>query len=82
MRRFTWTRGLCDWIGSHTRTFAFIGGIPAMVVSNNLQLGHHQGPYLRPLSSADTFGWCRRLDSDRPWPRLRFQREHRQRARN
>jgi transposase len=28
-----------DWIGSHTRTFAFIGGVPAMVVSNNLRSG-------------------------------------------
>ena len=25
--------GLSDWIGSHTRTFAFGGGVPAMVVS-------------------------------------------------
>src|SRR5947209_13417155 len=35
----TWTQGLSDWIGSHTRTFAFIGGIPAMVVSDNLRSG-------------------------------------------
>ena len=28
----TWTQGLADWIGSHTRTFAFIGGVPGMVV--------------------------------------------------
>jgi transposase len=33
----TWTQGLSDWIGSHTRTFAFIGGVPAMVVSDNLR---------------------------------------------
>jgi hypothetical protein len=30
----TWTQGLSDWIGSHTRPFAFIGGAPAMVVSD------------------------------------------------
>jgi transposase len=35
----TWTQGLPDWIGSHTRTFAFIGGVPAMVVSDNLRSG-------------------------------------------
>ena len=29
----TWTQGLSDWIGSHTRAFAFIGSVPAMVVS-------------------------------------------------
>jgi hypothetical protein len=35
----TWTQGLSDWIGSHTRTFAFMGGIAAMVVSDNLRSG-------------------------------------------
>ena len=28
----SWTQGLSDWIGSHTRSFAFFGGVPAMVV--------------------------------------------------
>ncbi|MGH9929081.1 MAG: IS21 family transposase [Pyrinomonadaceae bacterium] len=32
----TWTQGLADWIGSHTRTFSFIGGVPALVVPDNL----------------------------------------------
>src|SRR5512132_2055628 len=35
----TWTQGLADWIGSHTRTFAFVDGVPAMVVSDNLRSG-------------------------------------------
>ena len=35
----TWTQGLADWIGSHTRAFAFIGGVTAMVVSDNLKSG-------------------------------------------
>jgi transposase len=35
----TWTQGLSDWIGSHTRIFAFIGGVTAMVVSDNLRSG-------------------------------------------
>ena len=39
--------GAPDWIGSHTRAFAFIGGVTAMVVSDNLQVGHHQGVLLR-----------------------------------
>ena len=33
----TWTQGLSDWIGSHTRSFAFFSGVPAMVVSDNLR---------------------------------------------
>ena len=30
----SWTQGLSDWIGSHTRSFAFFGGVPATVVSD------------------------------------------------
>jgi len=35
----TWTQGLADWIGSHTRAFAFFGGVPAQVVPDNLRAG-------------------------------------------
>src|SRR5579864_7978495 len=35
----TWTQGLSDWIGSHTRTFACMGGFPATVVCDNLRSG-------------------------------------------
>ena len=35
----TWTQGLSDWIGSHVRAFAFFGGVPATVVSDNLKSG-------------------------------------------
>ena len=35
----TWTQTLPDWIGAHTRAFAFIGGVPAMIVSDNLKSG-------------------------------------------
>ena len=35
----TWTQGLNDWIGSHLRTFEFMGGLPAVVVPDNLRAG-------------------------------------------
>ena len=35
----TWTQGLGDWIGSHTRAFAFFGGVAAMTVSDYVS-GH------------------------------------------
>ncbi len=35
----TWTQGLPDWIGSHLRTFAFLGGVPELVVPDNLRAG-------------------------------------------
>ena len=35
----TWTQGLPDWIGSHRRAFAFLGGVPELVVPDNLRTG-------------------------------------------
>ena len=35
----TWTQGLPDWIGSHVRAFSFFGGIPKIVVPDNLRSG-------------------------------------------
>src|SRR6201995_5582890 len=44
----TWTQGLSDWIGSHTRAFAFIGGAPAMVGSDNLRSGITKACFYEP----------------------------------
>ena len=35
----TRTQRLADWIGSHVRTFEYIGGVPAVVVPDNLKSG-------------------------------------------
>ena len=35
----TWTQGLSDWIGSHIRTFDFLGGVVEIVVPDNLKSG-------------------------------------------
>ena len=35
----TWTQALPDWIGSHVRTFEFLGGVPELVVPDNLKSG-------------------------------------------
>lgn len=35
----TWTQGLNDWLGSHARTFEFMGGVPNIVVPDNLRSG-------------------------------------------
>ena len=44
----TWTQGLADWIGSHTRVFAFIGAVSAMVVSDNLKSGIAKACFYEP----------------------------------
>ena len=31
----SWTQGLADWIGAHTRAFAAIGGVPKLLVPDN-----------------------------------------------
>jgi transposase len=35
----TWTQGLPDWIGSHQRCFRYLGGVPQIVVPDNLRSG-------------------------------------------
>jgi transposase len=44
----SWTQGLADWIGSHTRAFAFFGGVSAMVVSDNLKSGIAKACFYEP----------------------------------
>jgi hypothetical protein len=41
---------LPDWIGSHTRAFGFYGGVPAMVVSDNLKSGITKACFYEPPS--------------------------------
>ncbi len=33
----TWSQGLSDWLGSHCRAFDFMGGVPEIVVPDNLK---------------------------------------------
>jgi len=35
----TWTQSLPDWIGSHVRAFLFYGGVPQILVPDNLKSG-------------------------------------------
>lgn len=48
----TWSQSLPDWIGSHQRAFQFLGGLPEVVVPDNLRAGvtkaHRYEPELNP----------------------------------
>ncbi len=33
----TWSQGLADWIGAHVRAFEFFGGVPDLVIPDNLK---------------------------------------------
>lgn len=35
----TWSQGLEDWIGSHVRTFSYLGGVSELVIPDNLKSG-------------------------------------------
>ena len=35
----TWTQTLPEWVMSHVHAFAFYGGVPALVVCDNLKAG-------------------------------------------
>ncbi len=47
----TWTQKLPDWIGSHVRAFAYFGGVPEIVVPDNLKSGVHKACYYDPESN-------------------------------
>jgi transposase len=48
----TWTQTLPDWTGSHVRMFEYFGGVPELVVPDNLKSGitqpHRYEPDLNP----------------------------------
>ena len=35
----TWSQGLRDWIESHVRAFTYLGGVPTLIVPDNLKAG-------------------------------------------
>ena len=48
----TWTQGLPDWIGSHVHALEYLGGVPEVIVPDNLRSGvsspHRYEPELNP----------------------------------
>ena len=44
----TWTQTLPDWIGAHVRMFRFFGGVPRLVVPDNLKAGVHKASFYDP----------------------------------
>ena len=44
----TWSQGLKDWLCSHSRAFHFFGGVPEMVIPDNLKSGVSQACRYEP----------------------------------
>jgi transposase len=45
----TWTQGLPDWIAAHVRAFAYLGGSPQQIVSDNLKAGVTKACFHEPM---------------------------------
>lgn len=45
----TWSQGQEDWLAAHIRAFAFIGGVPAKLVPDNLKSGVTDACYYDPV---------------------------------
>jgi transposase len=44
----SWTQSLPDWIGSHVRALAFLGGVPRQIVPDNLRAGVLRANWYEP----------------------------------
>ena len=44
----TWTQGLSDWLASHVRCFEFLGGVPQLLVPDNLKSGVSHPSFYEP----------------------------------
>jgi len=53
----TWTQSLPDWIGSHTRAFTFLGGVPEIIVPDNLKTGVDKSCRYEPGSESHLSGY-------------------------
>jgi transposase len=45
----TWTQSLPDWVSSHARAFSFFGGVPQLIVPDNLKSGVIKACRYEPL---------------------------------
>jgi transposase len=43
-----WTQALPDWIGAHVRLLSFLGGVPRLLVPDNLKAGVHKASFYDP----------------------------------
>ena len=57
------TQSLVDWIGAHTRAFAFFGGVAALLVSDNLKSGITKACFYEPAVNRTYAGMAGHYDT-------------------
>lgn len=58
----TWTQRLPDWIGAHTRAMMYFGGVPAVIVPDNLKSGIKDPLYYDPEVNQTYQRWAEYYD--------------------
>ncbi len=48
----SWSQGHEDWLTAHVRLFAFLGGVPAKIIPDNLKVGVTHASYYDPVINA------------------------------
>lgn len=59
----TWTQSLPDWLGSHVRALAFFGGVPQLVVPENLKAGVAKACRYEPDLNPTYADWARHYNT-------------------
>jgi transposase len=59
----TWTQSLPDWIGSHVRALTFLGGVPQLVVPDNLKAGVTKACRYEPELNPTYAEWARHYNT-------------------
>lgn len=54
----TWTQSLPDWLGSHVRALEFLGGVPEIVVPDNLRSGVKRADFYEPDLNPSYQDWA------------------------
>jgi len=52
----SWTQTAADWLATHVRLFAFLGGVPAKIIPDNLKVGVTHASYYDPVINASYAG--------------------------
>lgn len=59
----TWTQSLPDWIGSHVRALTFFGGVPQLVILDNLKAGVAKACRYEPELNPTYADWARHYNT-------------------
>jgi transposase len=75
----TWTQRSRDWIGSHTRMFEYFGGVPRVVVPDNLKAAVTKPDWFSPVINESYKVMCRHYGIA-PFPAHPYKPKHKARA--